>query len=258
MVRRSSDGLDSGIMPWTKAYANLPERYIMRKAMRLKYKPPVRHPAFSQELELTEINEHLKERPWHQSYGTKVDRFAKWTHPTYVEPIAPEDWMWFRGDRVEILTGKDKGKQGYIVQVVQERNWVFVEGCNGKLKKMGEDGEFPGMYYLDEQPLLVTKDIKLVDPQDELGTDVEWRFTEDGERIRISQRSGHILPIPSEAYQTIDYKVPVGYFENKEKDTKAPDVEEITFVPKLATFEMDIMEAQGIKEDRIPPKTFIY
>ena len=27
--------------------------------------------------------------------------------------------MWFKGDRVEILAGKDKGKQGYINFVVQ-------------------------------------------------------------------------------------------------------------------------------------------
>ena len=36
-----------------------------------------------------------------------------------VEPISEEDWMWFRGDRVEILTGPDKGKQGYINAIVQ-------------------------------------------------------------------------------------------------------------------------------------------
>ena len=29
------------------------------------------------------------------------------------------DWMWFRGDRVELLTGPDKGKQGYINYIVQ-------------------------------------------------------------------------------------------------------------------------------------------
>ena len=36
-----------------------------------------------------------------------------------VEPIREEDWMWFRGDIVEILTGPDKGKQGYINGIVQ-------------------------------------------------------------------------------------------------------------------------------------------
>lgn len=87
---------------------------------------------------------------------------------------------------------------------------------------------------------------------------IEWRYTEDGERVRISSRTGRILPIPSEAYETIDYKTPSAYVENKTKDTKAAVVEEITFEPKLATFEMDIMESMGIKEDRIPRRTFWY
>ena len=56
----------------------------------------------------------------------------------------------------------------------------------------------------------------------------------------------------------MDYKSPAGYKENKEKDTKAADVEAITYEPKLSTFEMDIMEARGIKEDRIPHKTYWY
>ena len=30
-----------------------------------------------------------------------------------------QDWMWFRGDRVEILVGDDKGKQGIINYIVQ-------------------------------------------------------------------------------------------------------------------------------------------
>lgn len=32
--------------------------------------------------------------------------------------------------QVEILTGKDRGKQGIINSVVMERNWCFVEGLN--------------------------------------------------------------------------------------------------------------------------------
>ena len=62
----------------------------------------------------------------------------------------------------------------------------------------------------------------------------------------------------TQAFETQDYKTPAGYKENKEKDTKAADVEAITYEPKLSTFEMDIMEAQGIKEDRIPHKTYWY
>ena len=104
----------------------------------------------------------------------------------------------------------------------------------------------------------MTTDIKLVDPEDEKATEVEWRYTEDGERVRISMRSGKIMPIPSEAFSTIDYKTPQGYGEDPIKDTKAEDVEEVTFEPKLCTFEMEIMKLQGIQEDRIPRKTYWY
>ena len=40
------------------------------------------------------------------------------------------------------------------------------------------------------QPLLVTRDIKLVDPENEKACDVEWQYTEDGERVRVSNASG--------------------------------------------------------------------
>lgn len=39
-----------------------------------------------------------------------------------------------RGDRVEILVGRDKGKQGIVSQIYQERNWVIVEGLNTHLR----------------------------------------------------------------------------------------------------------------------------
>ena len=39
-----------------------------------------------------------------------------------------------------------------------------------------------------EEPLLVTRDIKLVDPFDEKVGEVEWRHTENGERVRVSVR----------------------------------------------------------------------
>ena len=80
-----------------------------------------------------------------------------------------------------------------------------------------------------------------MDPSDEKGTEVEWRFTENGERVRVCVNSGTILPIPSQAFETVDYKTPKGYSESKTKDTKAADVEAITYEPKLATFEMEVM-----------------
>jgi large subunit ribosomal protein L24 len=67
---------------------------------------------------------------------------------------------------VEILVGQDKGKQGIISQVIQERNWVIVEGLNCELQVFGKSRDFPGIYIRAEQPLLVTNEVALVDPSD--------------------------------------------------------------------------------------------
>lgn len=97
----------------------------------------------------------------------------------------------------------------------------------------------------------------MVDPSDMLPTEFEWRFTEEGKEIRVSLRTGREIPIPQSAEETYDYKTKETYREH-EKDTKAPDAEAITFFPKLRTFEMDIMEEMGIKEDKTPAKTYWY
>lgn len=67
---------------------------------------------------------------------------------------------------MEILVGRDKGKQGHVIQVIQERNWVMVEGLNTCLKVKGKTEGFPGFFVADEMPLLITNEVSLVDPSD--------------------------------------------------------------------------------------------
>ncbi|KAI2519749.1 MRPL24 isoform 5, partial [Pan troglodytes] len=57
--------------------------------------------------------------------------------PVVVEPISDEDWYLFCGDTVEILEGKDAGKQGKVVQVIRQRNWVVVGGLNTHYRYIG-------------------------------------------------------------------------------------------------------------------------
>ena len=251
--------LKSALGKYTKDFANLPERYVIRKSTKLIYKSEPNEPATPPDLELTPLMHHGTDRPWSDQFWAKYQYDHEDDEFGYiVEPIREEDWMWFRGDRVQIMTGPDSGKQGYINFIVQERNWVTVEGLNCKRIIQGQTKNFPGVCLIKEMPLLVTEEIKLVDPTDEQPTDVEWRFTEDGERIRVSTRSGSIIPKPTKSEETVDYKHKSNYVEHKVKDTAAKAVEEITYEPKLCTFEMDIMDKLGIKESRIPKKTFWY
>ena len=253
---RPAPQLVSALGKYTKDYANLPERYIIRKSTRLISKSED-HPASNPHIKLGGIQTVTLERPWTQDYWKEANVTQK-SHGLFVKPIKESDWMWFRGDRVEILTGDDKGKEGIINYIVQERNWVCVEGLNVDYDVIGSDKDFPGMMVIKEKPLDVLKDIKLVDPSDEKATEVEWKFREDGTRVRVSTRTGAEIPIPSEASSTVDYKSKAGYVDNKDKDTPAKDVEEITFEPRLATFDTDIMEKMGIEETRTPAKSYWY
>lgn len=238
----------------TKEYSNLPESYIKRASEKVYYRTPRGHPQYLNRT-IKKKNYHFTtDRPW--SMGFQRANEPGVHHPkVFLEPI--RDWSFFKGDRVEILTGRDQGKQGIINQVIQERNWVIVEGLNTKLKEIGKTKGFPGLLNAEEQPLLVTTEVRLVDPTDLKACDIEWRYTEEGEKVRVSVRTGRILPIPPEAQETYDYKTKATYAEAN-KDTRSSEISEITFSPKLETFEMSIMRTMGIKEDRIPTKTYWY
>ncbi|XP_015109835.1 probable 39S ribosomal protein L24, mitochondrial [Diachasma alloeum] len=239
---------------WSKHFANLPERFIRRKMEQVYWKSPKGDPRFLPTVVQREVFKFGKHRPWTREFY--LENFpGKKLSPVLVEPI--KEWSYFRGDRVEILVGRDKGKQGLVQQIIQERNWVIVEGLNTKMKTMGKKKDFPGIVVLEEQPLLVTTDIALVDPADLKACKIEWRWTEDGEKVRVSTRTGRIIPIPMTAKETMDYKLPHLYKEQP-KDTPRDVIEKITFKAELKTFEMDIMDKMGIKEDRVARKTYWY
>ncbi|XP_012673721.1 probable 39S ribosomal protein L24, mitochondrial [Clupea harengus] len=164
----------------------------------------------------------------------------------FVDNIPNENWSVFKGDTVEILAGKDKGKQGKVVQVFRHRNWVILEGLNAHYRFIGKTNDYRGTYIASEAPLLLTQ-ISLIDPTDRKPTEVGWRFTEEGERVRVSTRTGRIIPKPT--VQRSDGVVREQWKDGP-KDTPTEDALLKTYTPSLKTLEEEVMDAMGIKEDR--------
>lgn len=239
---------------FSKKYANLPDRYVERKMRQIYWSTPRGKPQYQPRTMERERFWFGLQRPWTNAFQME-NMPKKKINYVHVEPI--KNWSFFRGDRVELLCGPDKGRQGIVKQIIQERNWVIVEGLNVKLKRVAKSRNFPGTFIQEEQPLLVTTQIRLVDPHDLKPTTIEWRYTEDGSHVRVSTRTGRIIPVPVTNEETYDYRLPALYHEQA-KDTAKDDVEEVTFEPKLKTFEMDIMDSMGIKDDRVPKKYYWY
>lgn len=97
-----------------------------------------------------------------------------------------------KGDKVEIIAGKDRGKQGEVVRVFPEIEKVIVKGANMMKRhtRARRDGEH-GQRVEKEAPLHVSN-VMLVCPHTNKPTRVGYQV-EGGEKIRISKRAGKAL-----------------------------------------------------------------
>ena len=108
-----------------------------------------------------------------------------------------------KGDLVQVLTGKDKAKQGKVIAVYPDTQRVLVEGVNRVTRhtKAGQTarGSRTGGLVVQEAPIHVSN-VAVVDPSDKKPTRIKTRVESverDGRqkasRTRVSVRSGKDL-----------------------------------------------------------------
>jgi large subunit ribosomal protein L24 len=94
-----------------------------------------------------------------------------------------------RGDTVTVISGKEKGKRGEVQKVIPKDNRVVVRGVNIRTRHARPTQENQEGLYTFEAPLHVSN-VMLVDPDSGEPTRVGNRFTDSGEKIRVSKKSG--------------------------------------------------------------------
>lgn len=101
-----------------------------------------------------------------------------------------------KGDRVKILSGKDKGRISTILQVLPKTNQVIVEGVNVKKKhvKPNPQREQPGGIIPREAPMHACK-VALFDPTTNKASRVGIKVLADGERVRFFKSSGEVIDV---------------------------------------------------------------
>ncbi|WP_022871728.1 50S ribosomal protein L24 [Nesterenkonia alba] len=102
-----------------------------------------------------------------------------------------------KDDLVQVLTGKDKGKQGKVLEVIPKRDRVVVEGINRVKRHLraGQFGNTEGGIVESEAPIHISN-VAVVDPETGKPTRVGYRFEEvDGEtkKVRYAKASGKEL-----------------------------------------------------------------
>lgn len=102
-------------------------------------------------------------------------------------------------DQVQIIAGKDSGKQGKVLRTEPKKSFVYVEGMNmikrHQRAQPSPSGQGPGIEggIIEKEGPIHVSNVALVDPEDNKPTGVGIRTAEDGKRQRFSKRTGEII-----------------------------------------------------------------
>lgn len=98
------------------------------------------------------------------------------------------------GDKVKVITGKDKGKVGEVLKVLKDKNRVIVEGVN-KVKKHVKPGQITeeGGIIEIEKPINASNVMYLEEKTGEV-TRIGYKNI-DGKKYRVSKRTGEVLDV---------------------------------------------------------------
>lgn len=96
-----------------------------------------------------------------------------------------------KGDKVEIIAGKDKGERGTVLSVLPKKSKVIVEELN-MVKKHQKASQNREAGIVDQEAPLHISNVMVVDPSDDKPCRVGFEVRE-GHKTRVSKRTGAVL-----------------------------------------------------------------
>ena len=97
-----------------------------------------------------------------------------------------------KGDKVVVLTGRDKGKTGEVVQVMPKETRALVRGVNLVKRHTKQSMNQEGGIISKEAPIDLSN-LAIADPKDGKATRVGFKILEDGRKVRFAKRSGDLI-----------------------------------------------------------------
>lgn len=99
-----------------------------------------------------------------------------------------------KGDKVVVLTGRDKGKTGEIVRVLPLENRVVVQGVN-IVKRHTRQSQTTQGGIIEKEASIHVSNVAHVDPKTNEPTKVGFRYLEDGRKVRFAKKSGEVIDL---------------------------------------------------------------
>jgi large subunit ribosomal protein L24 len=99
-----------------------------------------------------------------------------------------------KSDKVVVITGRDKGKTGEVIEVLPKENRVKVRGVN-VVKKHQRQTPTQAGGIVEKEAFLHVSNVAHIDPKDNKPTRVGFKTLEDGRKVRFAKRSGEVIDL---------------------------------------------------------------
>lgn len=97
-----------------------------------------------------------------------------------------------KGDKVVVLTGKDKGAKGEVIKAIPDEARVIVQGVNMVTRHNKPTQMAAGGIEKKERSIHVSN-VALVDPKKGEATRIGYKTLKDGKKVRVAKKSGETV-----------------------------------------------------------------
>ena len=97
-----------------------------------------------------------------------------------------------KGDKVVVLAGRDKGKNGEVLQVLPKDGRAVVRGVNLVKRHTKQSPQSEGGI-ISKEATIDLSNIAVADPKDGKPTRVGFKVLDDGRKVRFAKRSGDLI-----------------------------------------------------------------
>jgi len=97
-----------------------------------------------------------------------------------------------KGDKVQVLSGKDKGRKGEIIHSFPKKQKVLVKGLNIYKKHIKAQSDQPGGIIEIEKPLHISK-VQLICPNCQKKTRISYQLDKTNKKFRVCKKCKSII-----------------------------------------------------------------
>lgn len=98
-----------------------------------------------------------------------------------------------QGDKVTVISGKDKTKTGRVLKVFPAESRVLVEGVNVVKRHTKPNASMPEGGILEKEAPIHVSNVALLDPKTNQATRVGYKLLADGTKVRYAKKSGETI-----------------------------------------------------------------